>query len=260
MLRGRTALVTGASSGLGVNFARELARRGCHLVLTARREERLLALAGELSGRYGITVDVVPIDLAEEDAAARLHARTGALGRTVDVLINNAGLGIFGEFVAIPWERERQMLQVDLIALVHLTKLYVRDMVARDAGYVLMLSSIGAYQPSPTYATYAAAKSFVLNFGEALNYELRRTHVSVSVLSPGITRTEFLDVAGQRATPFQRRAMMESSDVARIGIERMLKRKPSTVPGLVNRVATTASRLLPRRAATAIAAQTMRER
>src|SRR5579885_932402 len=161
-LQGRTALVTGASSGLGKGFAAELARRGCNLVLVARREDRLRAVAESLAGRYGVRAETVPADLAADDAPPRLYERTRELGLAIDVLINNAGLGVYGPFLDIPWERERQMLQVDVLAVVQLTKLFLRDMVARNFGYVLMVSSNMAYQPGPGYASYAAAKSFVL--------------------------------------------------------------------------------------------------
>jgi short-subunit dehydrogenase len=139
------------------------------------------------------------------------------------------------------------MLELDILTLVHMTKLFVKDMVARNFGHVLQIASIGAYQPSPTYATYSAAKSFVLLFGEALSYELRKTKVRVTVLSPGVTKTEFFEVAGQKPTLYQRLAMMESPAVVRIGINAMLRGRPSVVPGLFNALMTWGTRLMPRR-------------
>lgn len=257
-LRGTTALVTGASSGLGADFARRLAARGCNLILVARREELLRTLREELTGRYGVDVVIVPRDLGAPDAPQALYDQIKDAGYTVDVLVNNAGFGIFGRFTEIPWERERQLLELDIIALVQMTKLFVNDMVARRFGFVLQLASIGAYQPTPLYASYAAAKSFVLSFGEALNYELRGTGVSCTVLSPGITATEFLTVTGQQATLYQRLVMMESADVTRIGIEALLDRRPSVVPGRLNAIAAWSNRLLPRRAVTALAYQLMK--
>ena len=257
VLRGKTALVTGASSGLGVDFATILAERGCNLVLVARREERLRKLADELAQRHGVQAHVIAMDLAPLGAAADLYNRLRALNLTVDVLINNAGFGVYGPFTEIAWEREQEMLLLDIVTLVHLSKLFVRDMVGRNFGYVLQVSSIGAYQPSPTYATYSAAKAFVLSFGEALSYELRGTNVKVSVLSPGVTATEFLDVAGQRRTLYQRLSMMASRPVAEIGIDAMLRGKPSKVAGVMNALTAWSLRFVPRRLQAAIASAAM---
>lgn len=249
-LSNRTALVTGASSGLGVDFARHLAARGADLVLVARREDRLRDVKAEIERDHG--VDVTVLDLGEPDAPQRLYDTMAERGLSIGVLVNNAGFGLYGDFVDIPWEREAQMLHLDIIALTHLTKLFARDMVARGFGYILQVASIGAYQPSPTYASYSAAKSYVLNFGEALNYELRGTGVSCTVLSPGITATEFLEVSGQDASLYQRLVMMQSKDVTRIGIEAMLKRKPSVVPGVLNKLTIQSNRLMPRRLSAAV--------
>ena len=256
-LQGTYALVTGASSGLGVDFARQLAARGCNLILVARREQQLRAVQQEISARYGVDVAIIPMDLAQPDAPQTLYDQIMASGKTVDVLINNAGYGLYGRFTEIEWEREKNMLELDIITLMHLTKLCVKDMVARNVGFVLLVASIGAYQPSPLYASYSAAKSFVLNFGEALNYELRSTNVRCTVISPGITATEFLQVSGQQASLYQRMAMMQSADVTRIGIESMLKGKPSVVPGRLNALTAWSNRLMPRRLSAAIAYRLM---
>jgi short-subunit dehydrogenase len=252
-LKGKTALVTGASSGLGVDFAAILAERGCNLVLVARREDRLQKLAAELRERHGVQVHVIALDLSPIGAPQVLYDRVRGLGLNVDVLINNAGFGTYGAFTDVPWEREQEMLTLDIVALVHLTKLFVRDMVARNFGFVLQVSSIGAYQPSPTYATYSAAKAFVLSFGEALNYELRNTNVKVSVLSPGVTETEFLQVAGQQRSLFQRLSIMKSRPVAEIGINAMLAGKPSKVAGAMNALTAWSLRFMPRRLQAAMA-------
>jgi uncharacterized protein len=234
ILAGKTALVTGASSGLGVDFARELARRGSNLVLVARREERLKQLQGELQAAHRVKVMVVTLDLGDPQAPQVLFDHLKAQGTTIDVLVNNAGFGVFGMELEIPWDKTRQMLMLDIVALTHLTKLFARDMVQRKLGYILQVASIGAYQPSPTYAAYSAAKSYVRSFSQALNYELRGTGVSSTVISPGVTATEFLQVSGQRTTWYQRALMMTSADVAAIGIRAMLKRKYSVVPGFLN--------------------------
>lgn len=256
-LQGKWALVTGASSGLGVDFARELATRGANLILLARREDLLKGVAEEIRRSYQVEVEVVPLDLSLEDSPRFLYERLTQEGKTVDILINNAGFGVYGEHSKIPWDRERQMLQVDIITLAHLTKLFLGDMLSRNFGYIMQISSVAAYQPSPTYSCYGAAKSFVLFFGEALNYELRNTDVSCTVLSPGITATEFLKVAGQTATLYQRLLMMQSEEVARIGIKAMLKRRPSVIPGMLNSILAWTVRFTPRRLSAAIAHRMM---
>lgn len=256
-LRGRRALVTGASSGLGADFARNLAGRGCHLILVARREEQLRTLAQELTARHGVEVDVIPMNLVERDAPQLVYDQIKASGRVVDVLINNAGLGLHGQFLDIPWERERAMLELDMLVLVHMTKLFVKDMVARRYGYIMQIASNGAFQPTPTYATYSAAKSFVLSFGEAIHYELRDTGVKVIVVAPGVTRTEFLQVAGQRPTLYQRTLAMDSPDVVDRAIQAMLRGQSCTVPGFANWFLAWSTRFMPRQLAAAIANQTM---
>jgi short-subunit dehydrogenase len=252
VLQGRHALVTGSSSGLGVEFARELARRGCDLTLVARRKDRLQALRQELCARYRVDVLVVPVDLAAPGATQCIYEEAKESCKPVDILVNNAGFGIYGEAVEIPWEQEKNMLDLNIIALAHLTKLFAKDMLSRNFGFILQIASIGAYQPSPTYASYSAAKSYVLHFGEALNYELRSTGVSCTVLSPGISATEFFKVSGQQPSLYQRLVMMQPSKVARIGIESMLKRKASVVPGRLNATTIFLNRLLPRRLSAAI--------
>jgi uncharacterized protein len=172
------------------------------------------------------------------------------------VLVNNAGYGLYGEFSKLDWEREHNMLELDVIVPVHLTKLFLPGMLERGFGRVLNVASIGAYQPSPLYASYA--KSFVLNFTEALSYELRGTGVYAAALSPGVVATEFLQVAGQTPTRYQRRSRADSPTVARIGVEAMLKGRPSLVAGWRNAAAAWSVRLLPRRTAAALAYRAMR--
>jgi len=259
ILRGKTALITGASSGLGADFARHLAARGCQLVLVARRAERLRELQTEISTRHKIPIECVAMDLIECDAPQRLYDQLNRMGRTIDVLVNNAGRGLYGDFARVPWESLHQMLALDMIALTHLTHLFVVDMVRRQSGYILLVASTGAFQPTPTYAAYSAAKSYVLSLGEALHYELRHTGVQCTVLCPGVTRTEFFGVAGQRVTPYQRMTMMESSTVARIGIEAMLRGRASVVAGWLNAIFAWATRLMPRRMLAGLAFQAMRE-
>lgn len=247
-----TALITGASSGLGAEFARQLAARGCNLILVARRADRMQALRDEILQTHAVDVHILPADLGSSDAVHALHQQVREARLNINILINNAGFGVFGDHMQIPWQREQQMLMLDIMALTQLTKLCARDMLAGTGGYILQVSSITAYQPSPTYAAYAAAKSFVLNYGEALNYELRGANTSCTVLSPGMTATEFLQVSGQRATLYQRLLMMQSPEVVRIGLKAMFKRQPSVVAGRLNAFMTWSNRLFPRRWSAAV--------
>jgi uncharacterized protein len=252
-LANKVALVTGASSGLGVDFARQLAARGANLILVARREDQLRAVAAEIEKKYAVSAQAIALDLASPGAPQMLYDQLHQNGIKVDVLVNNAGFGIYGDFAAVPWEREKEMLDVDIVALTHMTKLFLQDMLAARYGYILQVASIGAYQPSPSYATYSAAKAYVLSMGEALNYELRHSGVSVTVVSPGVTATEFLKVAGQSPSLYQRTMMMDSQTVARIGIDCMLRRRPSVVPGFMNSLVAFSMRLMPRRMQAAVA-------
>ena len=258
-LHGKTALITGASSGLGADFARQLAARGCQLILVARRAERLRELQQAIAARHATSIECVAMDLVEADAPQRLYDQLNHLGRPVDVLINNAGLGLYGEFTTTPWESLRQMLTLDIVALTQLTHLFAAEMIKRRSGYILLVASIGAFQPTPTYAVYSAAKSYVLSLGEALHYELRPTGVQCTVVCPGPTRTEFFDVAGQRLTAYQRLTMMDSSTVARIGLEAMLKGRSSVVAGRLNALLAWGTRLVPRQSLARLAARAMRE-
>nr|MCU0500142.1 SDR family oxidoreductase [Anaerolineae bacterium] len=251
----------------GVDFARELGAMGCHLILVARREDRLRQVADEICTQHSVQAQIITADLSKPEAPQQIYDQLKTEGKQVDVLINNAGYGLYGEFVKLDWEREKNMLELDILTVVALTKLFVRDMVARNFGFVLQVASIGAYQPSPLYATYSAAKSFVLNFSEAVNYELRGTNVKISVVSPGVTRTEFLQVSGQKPTFYQRMAMMESPAVVKIGIKAMLVGlgikamlvgHPSVVPGLMNASTIFLNRFMPRRMAAAITHRLMR--
>ena len=251
-IRNKTAMVTGASSGLGVDFARELAKQGANLILVARREERLKAVQAEIKQKFGVDVDVIPMDLTQPDAPQALYDRLRIEKKTVDVLVNNAGYGLFGKFTDLPWEKQKQMLDLDVIALTHLTKLFVPDMVARKFGAVLQVASIAAYQPAPTYAIYAGAKSYVLFFSEALDHELRGTGVNVTTVSPGVTATEFLKVAGQQPTLYQRLVMMQSPEVARQGIRALLRQRRSVVPGFFNAFSAFLMRFIPRRLMTVL--------
>lgn len=245
-LKGRTALITGASSGMGIDYARELARRGADLILVARRADALERVAKEVRQNHGSQVRVTPADLAEAPARERLYQELEAEGRRIDLLINNAGFGLFGNFVGSDWERVNQMLQLDVVALSHLTRLFTPGMVERRWGRILLIASTAAYQPVPTYAAYGAAKGYVLSFGVALNYELRGTGVSCTVACPGVTSTEFFQVAGQRQTLYQRMTVMPSRTAAELALKALFAQRPSIVIGGVNAFMARTVRFMPR--------------
>jgi short-subunit dehydrogenase len=245
-LKGQWALVTGASSGFGVDFAHLLAERGANLVLAARTVEPMERLATELQARHGVQTHVVGIDLARPGVGVDLRERLAQAGIAIDVLINNAGYGVYGEFLSQPLGRTLDMMQLNMLSLTELTHAFAESMAARGGGKILLVASIGGYQATPTYAAYSATKSYVLLFGEALHEELKGRGITVTVLSPGITATRFLDVSGQKPTLYQRMVMMQSRPVARLGLKALYSGRASIVPGWLNAVTAWSNRLMPR--------------
>lgn len=257
-LAGKWALVTGASSGFGIDFARLLASRGAQLVLVARRAAPMEELAAELATQYGSVAVIEPLDLAAPGAPEQLKARLDARGISVDVLVNNAGYGVYGSFLDQPLARTLDMMQLNMSALTALTHVFATDMARRGGGKILLVSSIGAYQATPSYASYSATKAYVLLFGEALHEELKGQGVTVTVLSPGITATGFLAAAGQQATWYQRRMMMQSGPVAEIGLRALERGRASIVPGWLNALTAWSNRLMPRLVQRRVAYQLMK--
>ena len=235
-------LVTGASAGLGAEFARQCARRGDELVLVARRRDRLEALASEIGGAH-----VIAADLASPGAAARLLGEVEGQGLTVDTLINNAGFGVTGRFADRPLDRQREMIDLNVAALVELTHLVLPKMRERRNGGILNVASTAAFQPGPAFAVYFASKAFVLSFSEALHQELKRSGIRVSALCPGPTRTEFGEVAGVTSARFDRFAADAASVVA-AGLRGLDRNKAVVVPGLTNKITSQSSRIIPRAA------------
>jgi uncharacterized protein len=229
------ALVTGASSGIGAALAHELARRGHELVLSARSLAPMEALAEELRQR-GAAATVITADLAAPGGAAALIAELGAHGIELDVLINNAGLGAFGPFERVDPVRVAEMLQVNIVALTELTQAVLPAMRARRRGKIMLVASTASFIPCPNMAVYGATKAYVRSFGEALAEELRGSGVTLNVLCPGTTATNFFDVAGGTINGVQARRMMSAADVARIGVAGMMRGERVTVAGLANRV------------------------
>lgn len=253
------ALVTGASSGLGVDFAHELAAEGRNLVLVARREDRLRELAAALEARHPIKTRVIGLDLSLPEAPSRLKRQLDDEGIAIDVLINNAGFGIFGEFVEHTPEKTLNMLQLNVTSLTELTHRFAADMMRRGRGEILLVASVAAYQASPNYAAYAASKAYVLSLGEALHEELKPHGVTVTVLSPGATATEFFDVSGQESTPMKRAFMMPSRPVAQIGLKAMRRGRASVVSGWKNALMAWGTRLIPRSTQRKIAHRVLRK-
>ena len=244
-----TCLVTGASAGIGADIARELAARGHGVTLAARREDRLRTLASELADRHGVRVEVVPCDVADPAARERLPARIAERGLTVEVLVNNAGFGSGGLFHELDRETEIRMVRTNVEALVDLCSLYAPEMVARRRGAILNVASTVAFQPLPLQATYSASKSFVLSFTDSLHAELAPEGVTATALCPGLTRTEFADVAGiaegqNKLPPI---AWKDSREVARAAVEGLDRGAARVLPGAWNRTQATLGHLSPRR-------------
>lgn len=241
--RGRWALVTGASSGLGEAFARELARRGMHLTLTARREERLRALADELAAAHAVRVEVIPLDLAEPGAATRLWERATA-EHPVHLLINNAGFGARGRFDVLPRERQAAMVQLNCTALLELAHHAVGPMRERGEGGIVNVASLAAFLPIPHLATYAASKAFVLSLSRALWSEHRDAGVRVLALCPGRTPTEFQKVAGTGSAEGAF-GLRSPERVVGDGLRALERGRSYVVPGSSNYLASWLVRLTP---------------
>ena len=235
------ALITGASAGLGVDFARQLSRRGHRLVLVARRIERLEALAAELGNARAIA-----IDLSGDGAVAALMANVEAAGEHVEMLVNNAGFGLHGRFDKADSARLRQMIDLNCGALTELCRAVLPDMVERRSGGILNVASTAAFQPGPGMAVYFATKAFVLSLSEALHEEVKRFGVKVTALCPGPTRTEFGDVAGFRTKKSFDRFFMESEPVVRKGLDALERNKAVAIAGRLNSIGAFSTRLVPR--------------
>ncbi len=227
-------LITGASSGIGRALAQRFAAAGHSLILVARRQAALEALAEELRQTHRIEVLVIAQDLAEAGAAARLMEQINATGLEVDTLVNNAGLGYNGAFAESSLEQIQSMLQVDMVALTELCHLCLAPMKKRGHGRILNVASVAALLPCPQFAVYAACKAYVLSLSESLRYELRDQHISVTTLCPGATATEFHDVAGNEGTLITR--LMDSPEmVAEVAYRAMLRGRGAVISGWINK-------------------------
>jgi uncharacterized protein len=235
------ALVTGASAGIGEEFARQLAARGHDLVLVARDRARMEALAKELADERGANVEVLPADLTDGEQLASVEARA----RNVDMLINNAGYGTFGNFYELDLAVEIREVQLNVLALMRLTHAAAGAMAARRNGAILNVSSLAGFQPGPMNATYSASKAFVTSFTEAVHEEMKGTGVSVSVLCPGFTHTEFQERANAPASSVPGFMWQNAPEVAAAGLDGLAKNKAIIIPGSVNRVLGTLANMAP---------------
>jgi short-subunit dehydrogenase len=244
-----TALITGASSGIGAELARLCAADGYDVVLVARQRAALQELAFSLSQAHGIAARAVIADLADPGAARAVFDSAGA----VDILINNAGFGLRGAYAATDWEAEARMIQVNVTALAHLTKLYLPGMIARRCGRILNVASTAAFVPGPFMAMYYATKAFVFSFSLAIANELQGTGVTLTVLCPGPTRTNFFETAGTANTNIIKGPSMSAASVAREGYDAMMAGKVEIIAGGRNRWMIWGARFAPRRMLAGIA-------
>jgi short-subunit dehydrogenase len=249
--RGKTALITGASVGIGRDLAELFARDGHHLVLTARNESQLQELATKLRDQYQVNVEVIVQDLSASGASQLIFEQLQS--KTIDYLVNNAGFGTHGPFADAEIQSQLAMLQVNIIALTHLTSLFLPAMLARKTGRILNVASLAAFLPGPFMAVYYATKAYVLSFSEALSSEIAGTGVTVTALCPGPVRTEFQKRAGIDEVPRGKGNATSSMEVAEIGYNAMMSGRRVVVAGFINKLSAFAIRFIPRSAAAAIA-------
>lgn len=257
VFRGKWALVTGASAGIGVALARELAAHGAKLILTARRKERLESLAAELTAK-GVEVRVVVADLNDPATPQLIYDQTEGAGVPVDILVNNAGLGQFGAFHQSPVEQELSQVRVNCEAVVRLSHLFVPRMVERRRGWVLVVASTASFQPVPYLTTYAATKAFDRFFALGLAAEVARFGVKVTALCPGTTESEFFEVA--RSIVFKRRGIQSAEDVARQGVTALSRGQRTIIPNFGGRFGASLIRFLPNGLITASIEKVVRRR
>ena len=238
-----TVLITGASSGIGREFSKLFAEKGYRLVITARREKNL----AELKKMYPENnVEVIPCDLGSEAGAEYLYNEVKKRSIKVDILINNAGFGLFGEFYETDIEKEKKMIDLNVKALVELSKYFLQEMLERDSGKILNVASIAAFQPGPYMSVYYASKAFVLSFSEALRNEVRNTGVNISVLCPGPVETEFEKSSElTKSKLFSKLKPVTAEKVAYAGYRGLMKNRAVIIPGFFNRAAITAGTFVP---------------
>ncbi len=258
LYKGKTALITGASTGIGAAFATRLAAEGTHLILVARSEDKLHALASKLAEQHAVRAEVIVADLSRVGAGHSVFEETQRRGLTVDILINNAGFGTFGQFDTLDAEREQQEIMLNVATLVDLTHQYLPLMTTRRQGVIINVASLAAFQPTPYMAVYGATKAFVLSFTEALWGEYRTKGVRILALSPGETATEFFHVVGNGYdTPIGKAETPEK--VVEVGLRALEQGRSSVVSGRQNALMANSSRFFPRGLAVRMMAQVTKQ-
>jgi uncharacterized protein len=243
-----TALITGASSGIGLEFAKTFAAAKNNLVLVARSEGKLVALANELKTAYGITVKVITADLSSMNEVQKVYDTCKSENITVDYLVNNAGFGEFGLFAEGNWDKTEQMIDLNIKSLTKMCRLFIPDMVARKAGKIMNVASTAAFQPGPTMAVYYATKSYVLFFSEAIYNELQGSGVSVTCLCPGATESGFQAAAAMEESNLVKgKKLPTSKEVAEFGYKAMMNNKMTVIHGFMNTLMATSVRFTPRK-------------
>jgi uncharacterized protein len=249
----KTALITGASDGIGLELARIHASKGDNLVLVARSCDKLDAVKRELEGGFNIEVNIIVKDLSVKDAAKEVYDEVKNKNIVVDYLVNNAGFGDFGMFAESDWNKQEKMISLNITALAHLTRLFLPGMIERREGKILNLASTASFQPGPRMSVYFASKAFVLSFSEAINNEVKDKGISVTALCPGSTESNFHAVAMNDPNLVEERKMPSAKEVAEIGYRAMMKGKPVVIPGFKNAFLAFAVRFFPRQFITKMA-------
>lgn len=250
----QTVLITGASSGIGLDFAHIFAKEGYNLVLVARSADKLEHLAQEIIKNYSVDCKVIPCDLAKPNAAKEVLNKTKSLGKTIDILINNAGFGVLGNFNEINSKLQAEMIHVNITALTELTHCYLNEMLLNGGGKILNVASTAAFQPGPFMSVYYATKAYVLSFSEALANELKETNIQISVLCPGPTLTGFQATAkiDDSSKIFNSKIAADSQSVAQAGFTGLMNNDVLIIPGVVNKIGVCSVKFLPRKLVTNI--------
>ncbi|MBR8839270.1 MAG: SDR family oxidoreductase [Stigonema ocellatum SAG 48.90 = DSM 106950] len=249
----KNVLITGASGGIGYEFAKFFADDGYHLVLVDKRGEKLVEIADEFQQQYNISVEIIAQDLSIPRAAEEIFSKLQQASIKIDVLVNNAGFGSYGFFHETDLSTELQMLQLNVVCLTHLTKLFLKDMVNQGSGKILNVASTAAFQPGPLMAVYFATKAYVLSFSEAIANELEGTGVTVTVLCPGATASGFHETSGMsKAKVADDWRLMDSETVAKIGYQGLMANKTVVIPGVKNKILATSAKFANRKLVTKI--------
>ena len=244
--KGETALITGGTSGIGLELARCFAKDGYNVILVARTQDDLELVAQELTATFGVKAYGIAADLMQPDAPQKLYEEIKMEGIQIDVLVNDAGQGVWGKFVETDLQKELDIIQLNINATVILTKLFLRDMVARNSGKILQLASTSSKAPTPLLSVYAGTKAFIYNFTQGLINELKDTNVTMTALLPGPTETDFFNKAGAEHTVvYQETELADAADVAKDGYEALQKGESKIVSGMKNKMQTVMGNLMP---------------